>query len=201
MFLKNMFPIESQNIFLAGDVAGADDLSPDSGVSAEFHALSPEEQEEQRRQWQVELAKVEDEIATFRHVLASKVKHSNELKRKLGITVWKELQDDMSQGLKNVKETVVFQKTESVVKTAAEKTTSILGGFGVGLTSKIGALKNSESFRSFEEKMGSAYENVKTRVSSRSNSVQSFDDAIREADSKRVTPLASPTIPEDRPLE
>ncbi|XP_059489482.1 tumor protein D52 isoform X2 [Neocloeon triangulifer] len=183
-----------------GEVAGGEDLTPDSGVSAEFHALSPEEQEEQRRQWQAELAKVEDEIATFRHVLASKVKQANDLKRKLGISVWKELQDDMSQGLKNVKETAVFQKTESVVKTAAEKTTSILGGFGVGFSSKIGQLKNSESFRSFEEKVGSAYENVKTRVSSRSNSVTSFDDALREADGHRPTPLASPTIPEDRPL-
>lgn len=57
-----------------------------------------------------------------------------------------------------------YQKTESVVKTAAEKTTSILGGFGVGFSSKIGQLKNSESFRSFEEKMGTAYENVKVGV-------------------------------------
>jgi hypothetical protein len=56
-----------------------------------------------------------------------------------------------------------FQKTESVLKTTAEKTTSILGGIGTGLTSKIGQLKNSDSFRSFEEKMGSAYENVKVR--------------------------------------
>jgi hypothetical protein len=54
-----------------------------------------------------------------------------------------------------------YQKTESVVKTAAEKTTSILGGFGMGFSSKMGQLKNSESFRSFEEKMGTAYENVK----------------------------------------
>jgi uncharacterized membrane-anchored protein YhcB (DUF1043 family) len=85
----------------------AEDLSPDSGVSAEFAALSLEEQEEQRRQWQAELAKVEDEIATFRHVLASKVKQSNDLKSKLGITVWRELQEDMSQSIKNVKDTAV----------------------------------------------------------------------------------------------
>jgi len=86
---------------------GAEDLSPDSGVCAEFAALSVEEQEEQRQQWERELAKVEDEIATFRHVLASKVKQSNDLKRKLGITVWRELQDDVSQGLKNVKDTAM----------------------------------------------------------------------------------------------
>jgi hypothetical protein len=54
-----------------------------------------------------------------------------------------------------------YQKTESVIKTTAEKTTSLLGGFGSTVTSKLGQLKNSESFRSFEEKVGSAYENVK----------------------------------------
>lgn len=54
-----------------------------------------------------------------------------------------------------------YQKTESVIKATTEKTSSILGGLGSGISSKIGQLKNSESFRSFEERMGSAYENVK----------------------------------------
>jgi hypothetical protein len=54
-----------------------------------------------------------------------------------------------------------YQKTESVIKTTAEKTTSLLGGFGSTVTTKLGQLKNSESFRSLEEKVGSAYENVK----------------------------------------
>lgn len=126
-----------------------------------------------------------------------------------------------------------YQKTESVIKPIAEKTTSIFGGFGTGLTSKLGQLKNSESFRSLEEKVGSAYENVKvnnlwrpcnplsifhpalyfifiyfsfvfpwqTRVStSRSNSVQSFDEALRETEprskSASDTPATTPTIPE-----
>jgi len=48
-----------------------------------------------------------------------------------------------------------------VVKTTAEKATTIFGGFGSGLTTKLGQIKNSESFRSFEEKVGSALENVK----------------------------------------
>jgi hypothetical protein len=32
---------------------------------------------------------------------------------------------------------------------------------GSGLTAKLGAVKNSETFRSLEEKVGSAYTNVK----------------------------------------
>lgn len=50
---------------------------------------------------------MEEEITTLRTVLASKVRHSGELKRKLGITVWKEISDDMNQGIKTVKESTV----------------------------------------------------------------------------------------------
>lgn len=54
-----------------------------------------------------------------------------------------------------------YQKTESVLKSTAEKTTSILGGFGSGITMKLGQMRNSDSFRSLEEKVGSACENIK----------------------------------------
>lgn len=54
-----------------------------------------------------------------------------------------------------------------MVKTTAEKATTIFGGFGTGLTTKLGQIKNSESFRSFEEKVGSALENVKVSISER----------------------------------
>lgn len=54
------------------------------------------------------LFQVEDEIQTLRHVLANKIKVSQDLKRKLGISVWKELTDDVNQGIKNVKESHVY---------------------------------------------------------------------------------------------
>lgn len=47
------------------------------------------------------------------------------------------------------------------MKATAESTRSLIGGLTGGFTQKIGQLKNSESFRSLEEKVGSAYENVK----------------------------------------
>ncbi|XP_022180007.1 uncharacterized protein LOC111040400 isoform X5 [Myzus persicae] len=177
-------------------------MSPDSGIN-ELQGLSLEEQEKQKEEWQQELNKVEEEIKTLREVLGSKVKASQELRRKLGYTVWQEISEDVSQSLRNVKESNVFnfslpesgdmrtptrnmvlkhcyQKTESVVKTTAEKATTIFGGFGSGLTTKLGQIKNSESFRSFEEKVGSALENVKTKVASRSNSMQNFDEILEE---------------------
>ncbi|XP_050425882.1 uncharacterized protein LOC126836453 isoform X5 [Adelges cooleyi] len=177
-------------------------MSPDSGIN-ELQGLSVEEQEKQKDEWQQELNKVEEEIKTLREVLGSKVRASQELRRKLGYTVWQEITGDVSQGLRNVKESNVFnfslpdssdmrtptrnmvlkhcyQKTESVVKTTAEKATTIFGGFGSGLSSKLGQIKNSESFRSFEEKVGSALDTVKTKVASRSNSMQNFDEILEE---------------------
>lgn len=60
------------------------------------------------RAYSQELARIEEEITTLRTVLASKVRRQSELKRKLGISVWREISDDMNQGIKNVKESDVY---------------------------------------------------------------------------------------------
>ncbi|XP_022116644.1 tumor protein D52 isoform X1 [Pieris rapae] len=171
----------------------------DAHIVDELAGLTPEQAEQLKAEWSRELARVEDEIATLRTVLQSKIRQSSELKRKLGITVWKEITEDVNQGLKNVKESQVYQKTESVIKSTAEKTTSILGGLTAGVTQKIGQMRNSDSFRSIEERVGFAYENVKGKVSSRSNSTQSFDEALRDA-SRSASGATSPTIPENKAL-
>lgn len=169
-------------------------------IANEFAGLSSEEQDRVRAEWSQELARVEEEIATLRSVLTSKMRHASELKRKLGITVWKEISDDMNQSLKNVRESQVFQKTESAIKSTAEKTTSILGGLTSGFTSKLSQMKKSDSYRSIEERVGSAYENVKTKVStSRSGSVHSFADE-NNLDSHLSTAPQSPTIPEGKSI-
>jgi len=76
------------------------------------------------------------------------------------------------------------------VKATAEKTTSLFGGIGSAVSNKIGALKNTESFKSMEERVSSAVGTVKgefqTKMGgSRSGSVQSFDEALREATSNQ----------------
>ncbi|GBP39983.1 Uncharacterized protein F13E6.1 [Eumeta japonica] len=191
-----------------GITPGAEEAMATGGAAAgaggnnipdELAGLTPEQAEQLRAEWSRELARVEDEIATLRTVLQSKIRQSSELKRKLGITVWKEITEDVNQGIKNVKDSQVYQKTESVIKSTAEKTTSILGGITAGVSSKLGQMRNSESFRSIEERVGTAYENVKGKVTSRSNSTQSFDEALRDA-SRGASGATSPTIPENRPL-
>lgn len=76
-------------------------------MAPDLSSLTVEEKAEKERQWREELVQIEDEIATLRTVLASKMKRSAELKRNLGITVWKEVSEDINQGLKNVKESNV----------------------------------------------------------------------------------------------
>ncbi|CAH0557904.1 unnamed protein product [Brassicogethes aeneus] len=192
--MNNISPT-TEEATIAGDHA-APDLSH----------LTQEEKEEQERVWKEELVQIEDEIATLRTVLASKMRRSAELKRNLGITFLKEVSEDINQGIKNVKESNVYQSVETKVGQVTkavtdapiyQKTTSVIGGITGSITNKFGQMRHSESFRSIEERVGSAYENVKTKVVSRSNSTQSLDDAARSRSGSVVT---SPTIPEEKPL-
>ncbi|KYQ54012.1 Uncharacterized protein F13E6.1 [Trachymyrmex zeteki] len=158
----------------------AGSLSPSSDIMAnELQGLSLEEQEQQKAEWSAQLVKVEEEIQTLRHVLANKIKVSQDLKRKLGISVWKELTDDVNQGLKNVKESHVYlSKRRRDIRSLNQDNLR-------------------EQFVIFIE------DNTKV-VPSRSGSTQSFDEALRESEAMRRASAApsatSPTIPEDKML-
>ena len=52
-----------------------------------------------------------------------------------------------------------YHKTESVLKSTANATSSLFSGF----STKISQMKNSDSFKSFEERVGGAYETVKVK--------------------------------------
>jgi hypothetical protein len=205
---------------------GADeryDLTPDSGVHEALQNMDPEQRARQEEEWRDQLIKTEDEIQTLRQVLAAKVRESQDLKRRLGITVWREFRDDLDSGLKTVRDTEVYtnvsgkiseasqavvstpiyQKTETAVKSAAEATTSVFGTIGASMSRKLGDVKNSTTFKSFEERVGYAYTNVKEKMSnSRSNSMQNFQDPYFTTNSRSAstTPAATPTIHENKPL-
>jgi len=194
-----------------GGMSGSSSIN-DMGSPIEM-GMTAEELEIARHEWQAELNQIDEEILTLRQVLTAKTRRSHELKRKLGVTVWNEFTTDMNQGIKNVRESTAYQKTESAIKATAEKTTSLLGGLGSAVSQKIGALKNTDSFRSMEERVSSAVSTVKVHTKmggSRSGSVQSFDDALREATANNQggggdrpngtpTPVATP-VNEEKPL-
>ncbi|KAL7637344.1 UNVERIFIED_CONTAM: hypothetical protein RMT77_012070 [Armadillidium vulgare] len=188
---------------LLGEEISYDAMTPDSGVHESFAALTPDEQEKQREEWRSELAKTEDEIQTLRQVLASKVKHAQDLKRRLGITVWREFSEDLSSSFKSVKESQtvqkanevfeditgavtsapLYQKTAGAIGAVGEKTGAIFGGIGA----KFGQLKETPTFKSFEERVGSVYTTAKSKVTgSESNSTQDFEEALREAEAEKA---------------
>ena len=81
----------------------ADLTSPtDSVIAGDFGAMSPQEQEKQREEWKAELARTEEEIGTLKQVLVAKEAHAAGLKRRLGITAWREFSEEMTQGVKNI---------------------------------------------------------------------------------------------------
>merc|ERR1712223_873769 len=83
----------------------------DSVIGADFQGLSAEEQERQREEWKAELKKTEEEILTLKQVLTAKERHAAVLKRRLGITQWREFSEDMTQGLKNLQESATYKRT------------------------------------------------------------------------------------------
>ncbi len=50
------------------------------------------------------------------------------------------------------------------MKIASEKTTSAIGSFGGSVARKLGEVKNSNAFKSFEERVGYAVTNVKVSI-------------------------------------
>ncbi|KAH9527475.1 hypothetical protein DERF_001486 [Dermatophagoides farinae] len=168
----------------------------------------PEQRAKIEEELRKELAKTEEEIQTLRTVLTAKIKRSNELKRKLGITVWKEFRDEMESSIKNIQESTAsgfmaklstapsYQKTSEAVKMGQA---SVMGTLG-SVARKLGEVKNTNAFKSFEEKVGYAVTNVKTKIASRSNSTTNFDDALKNAEHSATTPVTSPMIPEDKSL-
>jgi len=97
----------------------------DSVIAGDFGSLSAAEQERQRDEWKAELAKTEDEIMTLKQVLASKEAHAAGLKRRLGITQWREFSEDMVQGLKNLQESAAYKKTAEGLNAAKAKTSAM----------------------------------------------------------------------------
>ncbi|XP_041361466.1 tumor protein D52-like isoform X3 [Gigantopelta aegis] len=183
--------------------------------------MTPEEAleyENQMLKWREELLKVEQEISTLRQVLGAKVRTATELKRKLGITPFQELKSDLQTGIQQLKSsdsykwtTNVYQKTSAVVKTAGEKTSAALSTFGSSMSKKLGDLRNSQTFKSLEEKVENTYSSVKSSRSieslkakvSGSQSTGNIHETLTEEDGSKTemgTLSHDPTapLPEDK---
>eukprot|EP00075_Anas_platyrhynchos_P039533 XP_027328786.1 tumor protein D54 isoform X9 [Anas platyrhynchos] len=162
------------------------DVPVDSSAAARTAApegLTAAEEEELR----AEIAKVEEEIGTLRQVLAAKERHCGELKRKLGLTPLDGLKQNLSKSWHDVQvsnayvktseklgewndkvtQSDFYKKTQETLSQAGQKTSAALSNVGSVISRKLGDMRNSATFKSFEDRVGT----IKSRVvGSRENS-------------------------------
>ncbi|KAM9494424.1 tumor protein D52 [Clarias gariepinus] len=136
--------------------------------------LTEEEQEELRS----ELVKVEEEIQTLTQVLASKERHLAEIKRKLGITPLNELKQNLSRSWHEVTTSTAYKRTSETLSQVGEKATAAFSSVGSAIGRKLEDVRNTPTFKSFEEKV----ESIKTKVSPSPSSTGTESDSLASAE-------------------
>ncbi|XP_054618408.1 tumor protein D53 isoform X2 [Dunckerocampus dactyliophorus] len=170
-------------------------LDSDPLREADEHAAASDVNltEEERDEIQRELAKLEEEISTLRQVLASKEKQHAELKHKLGITPLSEIRNNFTRGWQDVQSSTAYKRTSETLSSAGQKTSAAFSTLGSAINRKFGdmshsithsvsmpAMRNSPSFKSFEEKVESTVSTIKTKVGG-SGTGGSFEDVLSSA--------------------
>ncbi|XP_053901267.1 tumor protein D54 isoform X2 [Malaclemys terrapin pileata] len=198
------------------------DVPVDNTASARTSApegLTEAEEEELRS----ELAKVEEEIGTLRQVLAAKEKHCGELKRKLGLTTFDGLKQNLSKSWHDVQgsnaylsasstledwnekltQSEAYKKTQETLSQAGQKTSAALSNVGSVISRKLGDMRAhpfSHSFSSY-----SIRHSISMPAMRNSTTFKSFEDRVGTIKSKVVggrensTDPQSPTGSGDKP--
>ncbi|XP_051518650.1 tumor protein D54-like isoform X2 [Myxocyprinus asiaticus] len=138
--------------------------------------LPPVLTEEEAEELRLELTKVEEEIHTLRQVLSAKERHASELKHKLGLSPLSELKQNLTKSwqdvqtsnaylsasatLDDITSSEVYKKTQETLSQAGQKTSAALTTVGTAISRKLGDMRNSPTFKSFEDKVG----NIKDKV-------------------------------------
>ncbi|XP_072537925.1 tpd52 like 2a isoform X3 [Salminus brasiliensis] len=131
--------------------------------------LPPGLTEEEALEIQLELTKVEDEIQTLKQVLTAKERHAGELRRRLGISPLSELKSNITKGwhevqssnayltasatLEDISRSDAYKKTQETFSQAGQMTSSALSTMGSAIRNRFGEMRNSTTFKTFEDKM------------------------------------------------
>lgn len=127
-----------------------------------------------------ELAKVEEEVVTLRQVLAAKERHCGELRRRLGLSAlgglkqslsrsWHDVQvstayvktsEKLGEWNEKVTQSDLYKKTQETLSQAGQKTSAALSTVGSAISRKLGDMRNSATFKSFEDRAGT----IKSKV-------------------------------------
>ncbi|XP_064652446.1 tumor protein D54-like isoform X13 [Lineus longissimus] len=100
--------------------------------------------------------------------------------------VYKKTNETFESIDKSVRDSAAYQKTNVVLRSATEKTSSALSTAGASVSRKLSDIRNSNKFRSFEERMGSAYSSVKRSKSMGMLRMRSTSHAMPSPSSKVV---------------
>ncbi|XP_069382531.1 tpd52 like 2b isoform X17 [Paralichthys olivaceus] len=168
--------LNSPNKGLSVDHADSQsDMVVEGAVGNSVNPLPPGLTEEEAEELRTELTKVEEEINTLRQVLSAKERHATELKRKLGLSPLNELKQNLSKSWQDVQTSNAYKKTQETLSQAGQKTSAALSTVGTAISRRLGdmssnysirhsismpAMRNSATFKSFEDKMG----NLKYKV-------------------------------------
>ncbi|XP_061757156.1 tumor protein D53 isoform X3 [Nerophis ophidion] len=154
--------------------------------------------EAEREEIQQELTRLDEEISTLKQVLASKEKQHSELKHKLGINPLIEIRNNFTRGWQDMQSSIAYKRTSETLSSAGQKTSVAFSTLGSTINRKFGdmrsgsigysithsvsmpAMRNSPSFKSFEEKVESTVSTIKTRVGG-SGAGGSFEDVLSSA--------------------
>ncbi|XP_074825337.1 tumor protein D54 isoform X3 [Natator depressus] len=188
------------------------DVPVDNTASARTSApegLTEAEEEELRS----ELAKVEEEIGTLRQVLAAKERHCGELKRKLGLTTFDGLKQNLSKSWHDVQvsnaytktseklgewnekltQSELYKKTQETLSQAGQKTSAALSNVGSVISRKLGDMRAhpfSHSFSSY-----SIRHSISMPAMRNSTTFKSFEDRVGTIKSKVVGSRENSTDP------
>lgn len=143
--------------------------------------------EAERNELERELDEINNDIQALRVTLNSKEIKQREIKRKLGITPMGEFTTKAKQSWGTVQQSTAYNKTKTGLQTAGQKTGAAFTSFGSAVSRKLGEVRGSNAFKSFEEKVSSAASSVKTRVSRTSQNGDSFQDALNESPTEGET--------------
>uniref|UniRef100_A0A9J7X2D0 Tpd52 like 2b n=1 Tax=Cyprinus carpio carpio TaxID=630221 RepID=A0A9J7X2D0_CYPCA len=137
------------------------DMPEETGAAAVSPGtLPPGLTEEEAEELRLELTKVEEEIHTLRQVLSAKERHASELKRKLGLSPLTEFKQNITKSWQDVQTSNAYKKTQETLSQAGQKTSAALSTVGTAISRKLGDMRNSPTFKSFEDKVG----NIKYKV-------------------------------------
>uniref|UniRef100_A0A3Q1EGL3 Tpd52 like 1 n=1 Tax=Acanthochromis polyacanthus TaxID=80966 RepID=A0A3Q1EGL3_9TELE len=172
----------------------------DEDLASEVNLSNSILTDEEREEIQQELTKLEEEINTLKQVLLSKEKQHAELKQKLGVGPLSELRNNFSRGWHDMQSSTAYKKTSETLSTAGQRTSAAFSNFGSSISRKLGDMRNSPSFRSFEEKVENTVSTIKTKVGG-TGSGGSFEDVLSSAANatSQDTPTNNLTDSSERP--